>query len=91
MKIPIQKSTFSWLMMMVLKIMKTVRARMIFLQNDGNETDLKFVKKFTRPNCWTKEFYTLKTRKLRQFLPAINSKNASFSFGPLLVKIEQNV
>ena len=41
MKIPIQKSTFSWLMMMVLKMMKTVRARLIFfLQNDGNENDL---------------------------------------------------
>ena len=33
--------------------------------------DLKFVKKFTRPNFRPKEFYTLKTRKLRLFLPAI--------------------
>ena len=41
--------------------------------------DLKFVKKFTRPNFRAKEFYTLKTRKLRLFLPAINSKNASLS------------
>ena len=39
--------------------------------------DLKFVKKFTRPNFRAKEFYTLKTRKLRLFLPAIHSKNAS--------------
>ena len=42
-------------------------------------TDLEFVKKFTRPNFRAKEFYTLKTRKLRLFLPAINSKNASLS------------
>jgi hypothetical protein len=40
-------------------------------------TDLEFVKKFTRPNFRAKEFYTLKTRKLRLFLPAIHSKNAS--------------
>ena len=46
-------------------------------------TDLKFVKKFTRPNFRSKEFYTLKTRKSRLFLPAINSKNASLSgIGP---------
>ena len=32
---------------------------------------LIFVKKFTRPNFWAKEFYTLKTRKLRPFSPAI--------------------
>ena len=25
--------------------------------------DLEFVKKFTRPNFWAKEFYTLRTRK----------------------------
>ena len=42
-------------------------------------SDLKFVKKFTRPNFRAKEFYTLKTRKSRLFLPAINSKNASLS------------
>ena len=41
--------------------------------------DLKFVKKFTRPNFQAKEFYTLKTRKLRLFSPAINSENASLS------------
>ena len=41
--------------------------------------DLEFVKKFTRPIFRTKEFYTLKMRKLRLFLPAINSKNASLS------------
>ena len=41
--------------------------------------DLKFVKKFTRPNFWANEFYTLKTRKLRLFSPAIYSKNASLS------------
>ena len=46
-------------------------------------SDLEFVKKFTRPNFWAKEFYTLKTRKSRLFLPAINSKNASLSgIGP---------
>ena len=42
-------------------------------------THLEFVKKFTRPNLRAKEFYTLKTRKSRLFLPAINSKNASLS------------
>ena len=42
-------------------------------------TDLKFVKKFTRPNFRAKEFYTLKTRKSRLFSPAINSENASLS------------
>ena len=42
-------------------------------------SDLEFVKKFTRPNFPVKEFYTLKTRKSRLFLPAINSKNASLS------------
>ena len=41
--------------------------------------DLEFVKKFTRPNFQAKEFYTLKTRKSRLFLPAINNKNASLS------------
>ena len=41
--------------------------------------DLEFVKKFTRPNFRAKEFYTLKMRQLRLFLPAINSENASFS------------
>ena len=42
--------------------------------------DLKFVKrKCTRPNFRAKEFYTLKTRKLRLYSPAINSKNASLS------------
>ena len=43
MKIPMQyiKNTFSWLMMMVLKMMKSMRARQIFfLQNDENENDL---------------------------------------------------
>ena len=40
-------------------------------------SDLEFVKKFTRPNFWAKEFYTLKTSRL--FLPAINGKNASLS------------
>ena len=39
--------------------------------------DLIFVKKITLPNFRAKEFYTLKTRKLRLFLPAIHSKNAS--------------
>jgi len=42
-------------------------------------TDLEFVKKFTRPNFPVKEFYTLKTRKSRLFLPTINSKNTSLS------------
>ena len=41
--------------------------------------DLKFVKKFTRPNSRGKEFYTLKTRISRVFSPAINSENASLS------------
>ena len=41
--------------------------------------DLEFVKKFTRPNFWAKEFYTVKTRKSRLFSQAINSKNASIS------------
>ena len=41
--------------------------------------DLKFVKKFTRPNFRAKEFYTLKTRISRVFSPAINSENASLS------------
>ena len=43
------------------------------------QADLEFVKKFTRPNFRPKEFYTLKTRKLRLFSPAINSDNASLS------------
>ena len=33
--------------------------------------DLEFVKKFTRPNFRSKEYYTLKMRKLRLFLQAI--------------------
>ena len=41
--------------------------------------DLEFVKKFTRPNFRAEKFYTLKTRKLRLFSPAINSDNASLS------------
>ena len=41
--------------------------------------DLEFVKKFTGPNFRVKEFYTLKTRKLRLFSPALNSENASLS------------
>ena len=42
-------------------------------------SDLEFVKKFTPPNFWAEEFYTLKTRKSRLFSLAINSKNASLS------------
>ena len=42
-------------------------------------SDLKFVKKFTRPNFRANEFYTLKMRKSRLFSPAINSKNSSLS------------
>ena len=50
------------------------------LQRKGKlKSDLEFVKKFTRPNFWAKEFYTLKTRKSRLFSPAINSENASLS------------
>ena len=30
-------------------------------------TDLRFVKKFTRPDFWAKKFYTLKVHKLRLF------------------------
>ena len=41
--------------------------------------DLKFVKKFTRPNFRAKEFYTLKMCKSRLFSPAINSKKSSLS------------
>ena len=37
------------------------------------------MKKFTRPSFWAKEFYALKMRKSRLFLPAINSENASLS------------
>ena len=40
--------------------------------------DLEFVKKFTWPNFQVKEFYTLKTRKLRLFSLVINSNNASY-------------
>ena len=43
------------------------------------QADLEFVKKITRPNFRVKEFYTLKMRKSRLFLPAINSENASLS------------
>ena len=43
------------------------------------KSDLKFVKKFTRPSFRAKEFYTLKMRKSRLFSPAINSKNSSLS------------
>ena len=46
---------------------------------DHTSADLEFVKKFTRPNFRAKKFYTLKTRKLRLFSPAINSENASLS------------
>ena len=45
----------------------------------GYKSDLEFVKKFTRPNFRAKEFYTLKTPKLRLFSPPVNSKNASSS------------
>ena len=46
----------------------------------GNaKADLKFVKKFTRPNFRAKEFYRLKMRKSTLFLSAINSKNVSLS------------
>ena len=38
------------------------------------ETDLMFVKQFTRPNFRAKEFYTLKTRKLQLFLPEIKRR-----------------
>ena len=43
----------------------------------GPGADLEFVNKFTRPNFWAKEFYTLKTRKSKLCSPAISSKNAS--------------
>ena len=39
--------------------------------NDMFGADMKFVKKFTRPNFWSKEYYTLKMRKLRLFSQAI--------------------
>ena len=43
------------------------------------QSDLEFVKKFTRPNFRAKKFYTLKMRKWRLFSPAINSENVSLS------------
>ena len=46
---------------------------------EADNIDLEFVKKFTRPNFRAKEFYTLKTPKLRLFSPPVNSKNASSS------------
>ena len=54
--------------------------RNLWIKNQlKHKSDLEFVKKFTRPNFRPKEFYTLKTRKLRLFSPAISSKNASLS------------
>ena len=41
--------------------------------NTYQDSDLEFVKTFTRPNFQAKEFYTLKLRKSRLFSPAINS------------------
>ena len=61
------------------RIVKSIYSMMGPDQVRGWATDLKFVKKLTRPNLRAKEFYTLKTRKSRLFLPAINSKNASLS------------
>ena len=50
-----------------------------FPQNSSFHQTWNLSKKFRRPNFWAKEFYTLKTRKSRLFLPAINSENASLS------------
>ena len=50
-----------------------------FAASVPRSTDLEFVKKFTGPNFRVKEFYTLKTRKSRLFLPVINGENASSS------------
>ena len=61
---------------------RQVNQSKIVSENNWQEwacTDLKFVKKFTRPNFRAKEFYTLKMRKSRLLSPAINSKNASLS------------
>ena len=52
---------------------------LIYNSEIESKPGLEFVKKFTRPNFWMKEFYTLKTRKSRLFLPAIISENASLS------------
>ena len=62
-----------------------LKGKVVLLDQNGlnlinnSDTDLKFVKKFTRPNFRAKEFYTLKMRKSRLFSPAINSKNSSLS------------
>ena len=56
--------------------MHVVQQVQVFLSNPL-DADLEFVKKFTRPNFCAKVFYTVKTRKLRLFSPAINSENAS--------------
>ena len=45
------------------------------------QPDLKFVKKFTRPNFRAKEFYTLKMCKSRLFSPPRNFENALLSVG----------
>ena len=47
--------------------------------NDRDSSDLEFVKKFTLPNLRAKKIYTLKMRKSRLFLPAINRENALLS------------
>ena len=74
-------SAFTWTpqavikatMLMILQI-KMIACEILFEYEAVNvKSDLEFVKKFTRPNFRAKEFYTLKMRKSRQFLPAINS------------------
>ena len=65
-----------------LRLSSAARSEMTVSRHRGQiylESDLEFVKKFTRPNFHANECYTLKTRKTRLFLPAINSKNASLS------------
>ena len=71
-----------WLLQGQLKRLKPVydACRMNVLEAPHDlVADLEFVKKFTRPNFRARKFYTLKTRKLRLFSPAINSDNASLS------------
>ena len=46
---------------------------------ESQNSDMKFVNKFTRPNFPAKEFYTLKTGISILFLTAINKENASLS------------
>ena len=80
-----EPSILSWAFMWVFtnkftgKMWKTCHRHRHLCHPCHRHPDLEFVKKFTRPNFRAKEFCTLKTRKSRLFLPAINNKNASLS------------